>query len=143
MDEGQDFRSGHARVGGCWKERQMTGSLLQHYITLCYLLFWITRIRGVIRRVKQPRLRGTSWFFDIPVETGFYEGPGRRILRGYWLRMALPFALDIPAIAMLMTGRTTSLMWIIVALVPVIHLNHVYNVSLAERQAWQFARVEE
>ena len=31
----------------------------------------------------------------------------------------------------------------ILALVPAIHVNHLYNVSIAERQAWQFARVEQ
>jgi hypothetical protein len=121
----------------------MTGSQLQQYVVLCYLLFWISRIRGVVRRVKQPHLRGSGWFFDVPVEADFYEGTGRRILRGYWLRMAIPFVLDVPALGMLLTGHTSWLIWVILALVPVIHLNHLYNVSIAEQQAWQFAKVEE
>jgi hypothetical protein len=108
-----------------------------------YLLFWVSRIRGVVRRVKQPHLRGEGWFLDVPVEANFYQGPGRMILRGYWLRMAIPCILDIPAVVMLLTGQTSGLLWIILALVPAIHVNHLYNVGIAERQAWQFAKVEQ
>lgn len=62
----------------------MTGShLQQQYMVFCYLLLWASRIRGVIRRVRQPHLRGEGWFFDVPVEADFYRGPGRLILRGY------------------------------------------------------------
>ena len=125
----------------------MTASQLQHYIqnytVLLYVLFWVSRIRGVVRRGKQPHLRGPNWFFNVPVPAGFYEGPGRRILRGYWLRMAIPFVLDIPAIAMLLTGHTTWLLWMIMAMVSIIYLNHMYNVSIVERQAWHFAKSEE
>jgi hypothetical protein len=120
----------------------MTVSQLQHYMVIYYLLFWVSRIRGVVRRVKQPRLRGDGWFFDVPVEAGFYEGPGRRILRGYCLRMAIPCILDIPAIGLMVTAHPLWLMWVILALVPAIHVNHLYNVSIAERQAWPFAKVE-
>jgi hypothetical protein len=121
----------------------MTAAHLQHYAVLVYVLFWVSRIRGAVRRGKQPHLRGSNWFFNVPVPAGFYEGPGRRILRGYWLRMAIPCVLDIPAIAMLLTGHTSWLPWVIVALVPMIHGNHMYNVNIAERQAWQFAKPEE
>jgi hypothetical protein len=51
----------------------MTGS--QQQIIMIYVLFWISRIRRVVRRVKQPHLRGTGWSFDVPVEAEFYEGP--------------------------------------------------------------------
>jgi hypothetical protein len=121
----------------------MTTSQMQHYTVLVYVLFWASRIRGVIRRGKQPHLRGSGWFFNVPVPAGFYEAPGQRILRAYWLRMAIPFALDIPAIGMLLTGHTSWVPWVIVALVPIIHLNHLYNVNIAERQAWHFAKAED
>lgn len=120
----------------------MTGSHLQQYMVFCYLLFWVSRIRGVVRRAKQPHLRGGGWFFDVPVEANFYQGPGRMILRGYWLRMAIPCLLDIPAVIMLLTGHTSWLLWIILALVPAIHVNHLYNVNIAEWQASQFAKAE-
>ncbi len=103
-------------------------------MALYYLLFWVSRIRGVVRRVEQPHLRGDGWFFDVPVQAGFYEGPGRQIQRGYWLRMAIPCILDIPAIAFILTAHPLRLMWVILALVPAIHLNHLYNVNIAERQ---------
>ena len=120
----------------------MTGShLQQQYMVFCYLLLWASRIRGVVRRVRQPHLRGEGWFLDVPVEANFYQGPGRLILRGYWLRMAIPCVLDIPAVVMLLTGHTSWLLWVILALVPAIHVNHLYNVNIAERQARQFARV--
>lgn len=121
----------------------MTVLHLQHYMVIYYLLFWVSRIRGVVRRVKQPRLRGDGWFFDVPVEAGFYEGPGRLILRGYWLRMAIPCILDIPAICLMVTAHPLWLMSVILALVPAIHVNHLYNVSIAEQQAWPFAKVEQ
>ena len=121
----------------------MTGSHPQQLMVYFYLLFWLSRIRGVLRRAKQPHLRGEGWFFDVPVEANFYQGPGRLILRRYWLRMAIPCVLDVPAVVLLLTGYTSWLLWVILALVPAIHLNHLYNVSIAERQAWQFARVEQ
>lgn len=121
----------------------MTAAHLQHYAVLVYVLFWVSRIRGVVRRGKQPHLRGPNWFFNVPVPAGFYEGPGRRILRGYWLRMAIPFALDIPAIGMLLTGYASWLPWLIVAMVPIIYGNHMYNVNIAERQAWHYAKPED
>ena len=121
----------------------MTGSHPQQYIVFCYLLFSVSRIRGVVRRAKQPHLRREGWFFDVPVEANFSQGPGRVILRGYWLRMAIPCVLDIPAVFMLLTGHTSWLLWVILALVPAIHMNHLYNVSIAERQASQFVKVKQ
>jgi len=121
----------------------MTGSHLQQYIVLCYFLFLISRIRGVFRRVKQPHLRGDGWFFDVPVASDFYRGPGLPVLRGYWLRMAIPCVLDVLAIVMLVTGHTSGLLWVILALVPIIHVNHLYNVSVAERQASRLAKVDQ
>jgi hypothetical protein len=142
MDEEDDFRVGRERVGHRWEGKQMTGVQLQHFAVFLYSAFWLSRIRGVLRRCKQVHLRGSNWFLDVPVTAAFYEGPGQRILWGYWLRMAIPFVLDVPAIAMIVTGHSTWLMWLIVAMVPVIHLNHIYNVNIAERQAWKFAKPE-
>ena len=35
-----------------------------------------SRIRGCFRRWRQPLLRGPEWFFNVPVQPGFYTGPG-------------------------------------------------------------------
>ena len=77
------------------------------YIVAFYAMFWPIRINGCVRRGRQPLLRGHDWFFNVRVQEGFYEGPGRAILRRYWLRMLIPFALDIPwAISALMPSAT-------------------------------------
>lgn len=121
----------------------MTGTYLQQYMVFCYLLFWVSRIRGVIRRARQPHLHGEGWFFDMPVEGNFYHEHGRLILRRYWLRMVIPCVLDIPAVVMLLTGHTSWLIWVILALVPAIHVNHLYSVNISEQQAWPFAKREQ
>jgi hypothetical protein len=57
--------------------------------------------------------------------------------------MAIPCVLDIPAVFMLLAGHTSWLLWVVLALVPAIHVNHLYNVSIAERQASRFAKAEQ
>lgn len=112
-------------------------------IVIMYLLFWLVRIRGCFRRWRQPLLRGPQWFFNVHVQPGFYDGAGRRILHRYWMRMFIPFALDIPAaIFIFLTGRLIMLNWLILALCALIHINHVFSVDLAERQARRFAVAE-
>lgn len=114
-----------------------------NYSVVWYGLFWLVRINGCIRRGKQPLLRGQEWFFSVPVESDFYTGAGRRILLRYWMRMFVPFALDIPlAIAIFVSGRFLLLNWLILMLCAVIHINHVYSVDLAERQARAFVAPE-
>lgn len=105
-----------------------------------YILFWVLRVYGCIRRGRQPLLRGPEWFFDVHVQPGFYEGDGKKILHRYWLRMLVPFAVDIPlAIAIFLSGRIWLLNLLIVFLSALIHLNHVFSVHDAERQARAFA----
>jgi hypothetical protein len=116
----------------------------EHYALLCYFLFLVSRLRGVYRRLQQPHLRGPGWFLDVPVQSGFYDGPGRAILRRYQLRVWLPFALDIPAWAVVyFVGNTGPLVWLILLLVPVIHGNHMMNVVAAQRQAQPYASRQE
>jgi hypothetical protein len=111
----------------------------QHLIIL-YLLFWIVRVQGCVRRGRQPRLRGPEWFFNVPVAPGFYDGPGARLLRGYWLRMLIPFAIDMPfAIYIFATGHLLWLVWLIVGLSALIHVNHLVSVNIAERHAQRYA----
>lgn len=113
------------------------------FAVIFYAVFWLVRIRGCFRRWRQPLLRGPEWFFSVHVRPGFYDGPGRRILHRYWMRMFIPFALDIPAaIAIFITGRILLLNWLIMALCAIIHINHVFSVDLAERQARHFAVAE-
>jgi len=107
---------------------------------ILYALFWLVRINGCVRRGRQPRLRGPEWFFNVHVEPEFYDGPGRTLLRRYWMRMLIPFAGDIPiATWMILSGRLVLLNWLVVGLSALIHVNHLVNVDLAERQAHAFA----
>src|ERR1700722_16213812 len=109
------------------------------FIVIFYVFFWIVRINGCVRRGRQPLLRGPEWFFNVPVEAGFYTGAGRKILHRYWMRMLIPFAFDIPiAIAIFLSGRLSLLNWLIVGLAALIHINHLFSVDLAERQARRF-----
>lgn len=113
------------------------------YLVTLYALFWIVRINGCVRRGRQPLLRGREWFFQVHVPPGFYEGPGKRFLHRYWMRMLLPFAVDIPAaIAIFMSGHLLLLACLILGLSALIHINHLYSVDLAERQARAFAVAE-
>lgn len=108
-----------------------------------YLVFWPIRINGCIRRGRQPQMRGPEWFLNVRVKPGFYSGEGKKLLHRYWLRMLLPFALDIPvATFLLITGQHFYLNLLVVALAIVIHVNHAFNVQIAERQARPFAAEE-
>jgi hypothetical protein len=110
------------------------------YILTFYIFFWVVRINGCVRRGRQPLLRGPEWFFNVHVQPNFYTGPGRKILHRYWMRMFVPFAVDIPvAIAIFLSGRPEYLNWLILCLAALIHINHSYSVDLAERQARPFA----
>ncbi|MBZ5525348.1 MAG: hypothetical protein LAP21_24235 [Acidobacteriia bacterium] len=118
-------------------------TIFQRLIIL-YIFFWVVRIRGCVRRWNQPLLRGPEWFFNVHVQPGFYTGAGRKLLHRYWLRMFIPFAIDIPvAAAIFISGHLSWLFWLILGLSALIHINHVYSVALAERQARAFAVPED
>src|SRR5262245_46864572 len=111
---------------------------------IVYVLFWIIRINGCVRRWRQPLLRGPEWFFNVRVRHEFYSGPGRKILHRYWMRIFIPFAVEIPlAIAIFLSGRFSLLIWLILGLTALIHANHLVSVDLAERQARRFAVAED
>lgn len=114
-------------------------------VVLNYLVLWGgARIRGCVRRWRQPKRRGPEWFFDVHVQRDFYTGEGKKILRGYWLRMLLPFAIEIPmAIAVIVSGHYFALAWLILGMAAVIHGNHLFSVDRAERQARRFAVTED
>ena len=106
------------------------------YAIVMYIFFWAIRINGCIRRGLQPMRRGRDWFFDVHVQPDFYTGAGKKILHRYWMRMLIPFAIDIPlALAIFLTGRLLYLNWLILGLCAVIHINHLFSVNVAERQA--------
>src|SRR5947207_927899 len=112
----------------------------QQYLVIVYVLFWVVRINGCIRRGRQPLLRGPKWFFNVSVPSGFYAGEGKKLLHRYWMRMFTPFAVDIPlAVAIFLSGHLVFLPWLIVGLCALIHINHSYSVDFAERQARPFA----
>ena len=108
-----------------------------------YLVWWAARIRGCFRRWRQPLLRGPEWFFNVRVQPGFYLGPGRKILHRYLLRMFIPFALEIPiAMAIFIPGHLRYFACLLLAQAALIHVNHVFSVDIAERQARPFAVAE-
>jgi hypothetical protein len=116
---------------------------LNQYAVITYVFFWIIRINGCFRRGRQPSLRGPEWFFNVHVPPDFYEGAGRNLLHRYWMRMMVPFAVDIPiAIAIFVSGRLRLLNFLMIALCAIIHINHSYSVDLAEREARPFALPE-
>ena len=117
--------------------------LHSQFTLILYLFWWGTRIRGCFRRWPQPLLRGPEWFFNVHVQPGFYTGPGKKILQRYRMRMFIPFLLDIPVVmSILIPGYVQYFIWLLVAQAGVIHLNHVYSVDIAERQARHFAIAE-
>jgi len=116
----------------------------EQYIVATYVLFWLIRIQGCLRRGRHPLSRGKEWFLTVRVPEGFYEGPGRMVLRRYWMRMLIPFAIDIPfAIAIFWSGRIWLLNILIIGLCALIHVNHLYSVDIAERQARRYAMPQE
>jgi len=115
----------------------------EQFTVIYYILFWVIRINGCVRRGRQPLLRGPDWFFNIHVQPGFYTGAGRRILHRYWMRMFIPFAVDIPvATAIFLSGHLFLLNVLMLGLCALIHINHLFSVDLAERQARPFALPE-
>src|SRR5215471_11393197 len=109
-----------------------------------YLLLWgSARVRGSIRRWRQPLLRGQDWFFKVHVQPGFYDGPGRKILHRYWSRIFASYLIEVPlTIAIFVSGHYGYLMWLILGMAAFIHVFHVFSVDMTEQQARQFAVAE-
>lgn len=111
------------------------------FIFIYYGLFTLARIRGMVRRWRQPLVRGPEYFLNVRVRPDFYSGEGRKILHRYWIRLFVPWALEIPClVAIFRFGHyyeyLTALM---IAIGILIHLNHLFSVDLAERQARKLA----
>ena len=110
------------------------------FTVIFYFLTWAVFTNGCIRRGKQPLLRGSDWFFSVPVQSGFYSGAGRKLLLGYRLRMLIPFSFYIPlSLLCLFSRRLVLLSLLVLGVCAFIHINHVYSVAFAERQARPFA----
>ena len=126
-----------------WVQKVDNMDVKNQYFIIFYILFWVVRINGCVRRGHQPLLRGPEWFFNVRVQPDFYRGAGRKILHRYWMRMFIPFAFDIPlAIGIFLSGHLLLLNWLMVGLAALIHINHSFSVDLAERQARPFAILE-
>ena len=121
----------------------MTSPAPDWFYIVIYVMFWAVRIQGCLRRGRQPRLRGREWFFGVHVQPGFYDGDGRRLLRAYWMRMLIPFAVDIPwAISIVAAGRYQQFAYLVLIVSALIHVNHQISVRIAERHALPFAEAE-
>jgi hypothetical protein len=113
---------------------------LDDFTLLVYAICCLMRIRGFVRRGRKPLHRGPEWFLDVRVPPGFYDGPGKRILRDYRLRMFLPFLIEIGlAIAIVSQGRIFLLNLLILAMCAWIPIDHQFSVRRAEREASAFA----
>ena len=101
-----------------------------------FVLSCAARIRGCYRRWRQPLVRGPEWFFSVHVPPDFYAGAGGKILHRYRLRMFNPIAVEaVLAAAIFLSGHIQYLFWLVVAASMAVHVNHLFNVDLAERQA--------
>ncbi|HET7871906.1 MAG TPA: hypothetical protein VFL42_05300 [Terriglobales bacterium] len=101
------------------------------------------RIRGCFRRWQQPVVRGPEWFFNVPVQAGFYTGPGKKVLQAYRMRMFAPIAVEILlTAAIFLSGHFIYFYWLVIAASIAVHVNHLFSVDLAERQAKRFAVTE-
>jgi hypothetical protein len=110
--------------------------IANEYLLIFYILFWAVRIRGCVRRGRQPLLRGHEWFFNVHVQPDFYTGAGKKILHRYWLRMLIPFVLDVPITASIFIPEYLQYAaWLLIVQAIWIHINHVYSVAKAEREA--------
>lgn len=116
---------------------------IRAFNVIFYFLAWPIFVNGCIRRAKQPLLRGQEWFFSVPVPAGFYSGVGRKLLFGYRLRMLIPFAFYLPlSVLCLYFEHLVLLNLFVLGVCAFIHVNHVYSVAFAERQARPFALPE-
>lgn len=109
-------------------------------LIVMFILSCAARVRGCFRRWRQPVVRGPEWFFSVHVPTDFYTGAGRKILHRYRLRMFSPIAVEVfLAAAIFASGKLSYLLWMIIAASAAVHINHLFSVDLAERQARRYA----
>jgi len=114
------------------------------FMVVFYILWLAVRVRGCFRRWRQPLLRGQEWFFNVHVRPDFYSGAGKKILHGYWARMLMTLAVELPiAVAIFISGHFQYLTWLVLGMGIVVHVNHVFSVDLAERRARRLGILED
>ena len=114
------------------------------FAVIFYFLWLASRARGCVRRWRQPLLRGPEWFFNVRVQPDFYSGPGGKILHRYWMRMLMTLAVELPIAAVIfISGHPQYIAWLVVGMGILVHVNHVFSVDLAEREARKFAVQED
>jgi len=79
-------------------------------LILLYAFVIAVRWPRIRERWVAPLIRGSEWFFDVPVPPEFLNGQGRNILRDYRFRLFIPWAIEIPILAaiLLATSGSTS-----------------------------------
>lgn len=109
-----------------------------------YLVLWGgARVRGTVRRWRQPLLRGPEWLFNVHVQPDFYVGPGRKILLRYRMKIFVSYLIEVPlTIVFFLRGNYAALPVLILLMAAFIHVFHVFTVQSAERQARPFAVAE-
>ncbi len=104
-----------------------------------FSFFVVIQASTVSRRWKLPFLRGPEWFFDVHVGPDFYSGAGRPILRRHRLRLLLPYAVELVALAaILLFGQPVHLLYLMFGVMVLIVGNHVLAMQAARRQARPF-----
>jgi hypothetical protein len=104
-----------------------------------YALFLVVRIPANVKRCRIPLLRGPGYFFNTRVPAGFFEGPGRDILRRYRLWILAPFGLDATALAFIYrSGDPRFLLYLALADVVIALINHTVALKRSIRQAQAF-----
>jgi hypothetical protein len=104
-----------------------------------YTLFLLVRIPANVKRCRIPLMRGQGYFFNTRVPDGFFDGPGRDILRRYRLWIVAPFALDAAALALIYrSGATRYLLYLALADVAIALVNHTAALKRSIREARAF-----
>lgn len=113
------------------------------YMGLLYLLTVAMRYPRLQERWTAPLLRGSEWFFSIAAPPGFLEGPGRGILRGYRMRLFIPWLIELPLLAAsLISGHAEYLMWVVLGITLLTRLNFYAARQAAENRARRFEAPE-
>src|SRR5262249_801136 len=104
-----------------------------------YAFFLLIRIPANFKRCRIPLMRWPGYFFHTRVPAGFFEGPGRGILRRYRLWIFAPFLFDALALAAIyLWGRPVYLLYLALADTVIAMLNHMAALKRSIREAKEF-----
>ncbi|HYL78061.1 MAG TPA: hypothetical protein VEU96_27855 [Bryobacteraceae bacterium] len=116
---------------------------VNQYIALIYLFSVVVRYPRLKERWTAPLLRGNEWFFSIAAPAGFLEGPGRGILRGYRMRLFIPWLIELPVLAALViSGHPFYVTWLVLSTTLFTRLNFYAARHAAEDRARRFETPE-